>query len=66
MLFESYINLDKYIGSNQKDKIDNVRGVMINSDEMLIFQDKYVSEVGSYLYHPIYKTISIGKFNFKN
>ncbi|MBS5822834.1 MAG: hypothetical protein KID00_03070 [Clostridium argentinense] len=63
--FESYINLDKYIGSNQKDKIDNVRGVMINSDEMLIFQDEYVSEVGSYLYHPIYKTISIGKFNFK-
>lgn len=63
--FESYINLDKYIGSNQKGKIDNVRGVMINSNEMLIFQDKYVSEVGSYLYHPIYKTISISKFNFK-
>ncbi|WP_461615614.1 hypothetical protein [Clostridium sp. Marseille-QA1073] len=63
--FESYINLDKYIGSNQKGKIDNVRGVMINSDEMLIFQDEYVSEVGPYLYHPIYKTISISKFNFK-
>ncbi|WP_291579157.1 hypothetical protein [Clostridium sp. UBA6640] len=64
-LLEPYINLDKYIGSNKKDKIDNVRGVMINSDEMLIFQDKYVSEVGSYLYNPIYKTISISKFNFK-
>jgi len=63
--FESYINLDKYIGSNEKGKIDNVRGVMINSNEMLIFQDQYLSEVGPYLYHPIYKTISISKFNFK-
>lgn len=63
--FESYINLDKYIGLNQKGKIDNVRGVMINSDEMLIFQDQYLSEAGPYLYHPIYKTISISKFNFK-
>lgn len=62
---EQYINLDKYIGSNQKDKIDNVRKVMINSDEMLLFQDKYVSELGYYMHHPLYKTISISKFNFK-
>ncbi|ARC86717.1 putative lipoprotein [Clostridium argentinense CDC 2741] len=63
--FESYINLDKYIGSNQKGKIDNVRGVMINSDEMLIFQDEYISEQGPYLHFPLHKTISISKFNFK-
>lgn len=63
--FESYINLDKYIGSNEKGKIDDVRTVMINSDEILIFQDQCLNEVGPYLYHPIYKTISISKFNFK-
>ncbi len=63
--FESYINLDKYIGTNKKDKIDNVSGVMINSDEMLIFQDEYINEQGPYLYRPLYRTISISKFNFK-
>ncbi len=63
--FESYINLDKYIGTNKKDKIDNVSGVMINSDEMLIFQDEYINEQGPYLYYPLYRTISISKFNFK-
>ena len=62
---EKYFCLEEYIDLSKKDKADRIRGVIINDDEVLLFQDKYVSELGYYMHHPLYKTISISKFSFK-
>ena len=57
-----YFYLDEYIDLKKKDGMDKARrGEMINSDEILLFQERLVSNGG----HRFYKTTSVSKFNFK-
>ncbi|MBU5438030.1 hypothetical protein KQI42_08430 [Tissierella sp. MSJ-40] len=45
-----YFYLEEYIDLKKKDKIDKVWGRMINSDEILILQERCANELGYYQY----------------
>jgi hypothetical protein len=58
---ENHYYLEEYLNLNDKGYIDNVNAVMINGDEMLIFEEKHITDVD----YGGNKLISISKFNFK-
>lgn len=58
---QNYYYLEEYLNLNDKGYMDNVYAVMINNDEMLIFEEKNIKDVDYWLN----KIISISKFNFK-
>lgn len=58
---DKYCYLEEYFDLNGKRYIDNVQALMINSDEIVIFEEKYIRDLKSW-YNEL---ISISKFNFK-
>lgn len=58
---ENYYYLDEYLNLNDKGYMNNVEAVMINGDEMLIFEEESITDVELWKD----KLISISKFNFK-
>lgn len=58
---DKYCHLEEYFNLNGKRDTDNVQAIMINSDEMVIFEEKNITDSKNWYY----ELISISKFNFK-
>lgn len=58
---DKYCHLEEYFNLSGKRYTDNVKAIMINSDEMIIFEEKNITDLKSW-YNEL---ISISKFNFK-